>query len=99
MLRIKSFLRTGIGILLGLLLSIISGFLYLQVLQAPSSLFYVFAGLAFFLGPVVAGSVDAIISSSHKFRIFLASSGVVFGSIFVLFFLIYAIFIRLFTTS
>src|SRR5258708_25121681 len=99
MLRIKSLLRIGVGILLGLLVSIISGFIYLQVLHAPSSLFYIFALLAFFLGPVVAGTVDTIISPSHKFRIFLASSGVVLGSIFVLFFLIYAILIRLFTTS
>ncbi len=99
MLKIRSSLRTGTGILLGLLLSIISGFIYLQVLHAPSSLFYVFAVLVFFLGPVVAGSVDTIISPSHRFRIFLASSGVVFGSIFILFFLIYGILIRLFTTS
>ena len=99
MLKIKSLLRTRIGILLGLSLSIVSGFIYLQVLHAPSSLFYVFAVLSFLLGPVVAGSIDTVISPSHKFRIFLASSGVVFGSIFVLFFLIYAILIRLFTTT
>jgi hypothetical protein len=99
MLKIKSFLRARIGILPGLSLSIVFGFIYLQVLHAPSSLFYVFAVLSFLLGPVVAGSIDTVISPSHKFIIFLASSGVVFGSIFVLFFLIYAILIRLFTTS
>jgi hypothetical protein len=99
MLGVRYRLRTGVGILLGLLLSISAGFIYLQVLHAPSSLFYIFAWLAFLLGPVMAGTVDAIISPSHRIRIFLASSGVVVGSIFVLFFLIYAILIRLFTTS
>jgi hypothetical protein len=99
MIKSKSFLRPGIGILLGLLLSIISGFIYLQVLHAPGSLFYIFAVLAFFLGPVVAGIVDTKISPSHPYRRFLASGGVVFGIIFVLFFLIYAILIRFFTTS
>ena len=101
MLKIKSFSRIGVGILLGLLLSVISGFMYLQVLHAPGSLFYIFALSAFFLGPVVAGTVDTVISPSHtqKFRIFLTSSGIVFGITFVLFFLIYAILIRLFTTS
>ncbi len=99
MLERKSLVRTGIGILLGLLLSILLGFIYLQVLDAPGSLFYFFAVFTFFLGPAVAGTSAALISSSHKFRTFLVSSGLVFGCIFFLFFLIYGLLIRSFTTS
>ena len=99
MVQILHLLRKGIGIFLGLLFSIISGLIYLQVLHTPSSLFYIFAVIVFFFGPIVAGIVDTIINPAHPFRTFLVSSGVVFGSTFILFFLIYAILIRLFTTS
>jgi hypothetical protein len=99
MFKSKSILRARFGILLGLSLSIILGFVYLRVLHAPGRLFYVFAVFSFFLGPVAAGIIDAVINPTRKFGTFLSSSGVVFGSVFVLVFLIYVILIRLFTSS
>ncbi len=98
MLKNSPLFRKGIGILIGLLLSILSGFIYLCVFQAPNLLFYYFAILSFFLGPMVAGAIDASIRPSHKFRIFMASSGIVFVCVLFLFFLIFGILIRLFTT-
>ena len=97
--KTRPHLRTGIGILLGSLLSIGSGFIYLRVLHAPSSSFYYFAISAFFLGPIVAGVIDASINPSHKIRRFMGSGGVTFGFVLLSFFLIYAVLIRLFTTS
>jgi hypothetical protein len=69
------------------------------VLHAPGDRFYPFAALAFALGPLVAGAVDALRDPSHRFRAFLASAGRVFGIVFVLFVLIYAVLIRLHTVK
>lgn len=93
----KSFLRTGI--LVGLGLAILVGFVYLQILRAPSSQFYLFAALAFLVGPAVAGSVDALTNPARRVGIFLTSSGVTFGGVFILFILTYAVSIRFFTTG
>lgn len=95
--RAKSFLRTGI--LVGLLFSVLAGFVYLQILGAPSSQFYIFAALAFFVGPMIAGIVDALRSPPHQVGIFLMSSGITFLCVFILFILTYAVLIRFFTTT
>lgn len=93
----KSFLR--IGVLVGLGLSILAGFVYLRVLSAPNSQFYIFAALAFLVGPAVAGSVDALTNPMRRVGIFLTSSGVALGGVFILFLLVYVISIRFFTTG
>jgi hypothetical protein len=85
------------GIVVGLLVSVVSGFTYLYVLHAPGDRFYPFAALAFVLGPVVAGTIDSIRDPSHRSRAFIGSGGRVFGTVFVLFLLIYAVLIRLYT--
>lgn len=95
--RAKSFLRTGI--LVGFLLSILAGIVYLQVLRAPTLQFYVFAALAFLLAPVVAGVIDALRNPSRRVGIFLTSSGITFVGVFLLFILTYAALIRFFTTT
>ncbi len=92
-------LRAGMGIPLGVVMSAICGFIFLKVLGAPSSLFYVFAALTFVLAPLAAGTVDTLIDPSHRPGLFLLSGGVVFATVFVLFFLTYGISIRLLTTS
>lgn len=91
------FLRAGI--LIGLGVSILCGFVYLQTLRAPSSQFYIFAALAFLVAPLIAGSVDAWGRSSHRVRIFLASSEITFVGVFILFIFVYAVLIRFFTTG
>ncbi len=91
------FLRAGIAVGLGV--SILCGFVYLQALRAPSSQFYIFAALAFLGGPAVAGILDALGNPARRVGIFLHSSGITFVGVFILFIFVYVVLIRFFTTD
>jgi hypothetical protein len=79
------------SIILGTLFSVITGMMYIILLHEPGPLFYPFAALAFLGGPLIAGMTGAIQSSGHKYRTFLISGCAVFGTVLVLFFIIYAV--------
>lgn len=80
-----------LGAIVGILLSIVFGFVYLVVLREPGSEFYLFAGLAFLGCPFLGGMLAALKTQEHKLKAFLASSGTVFVTVFMLFFATYVV--------
>lgn len=79
------------GIVLGALFSGVAGTVYILLLHEPGSLFYPFAALVFFGGPLVGGTVGAARSHEQKFRAFFVSAGTVFAAALVLFFVTHAV--------
>jgi hypothetical protein len=79
------------GIIFGTLFSIIAGMVYILLLHEPGPVFYPFAALVFFGGPLIAGTAGAARSREHKYRAFLISGGTVFIAALVLFFITYAV--------
>jgi hypothetical protein len=79
------------SIIFGMLFSVIAGMVYILLLHEPGSLFYPFAALVFFGGPLIAGTAGAARSREHKYRAFFISGGTVFGAALVLFFIAYAV--------
>ena len=90
-LRIMLKTPVATGIIFGTLFSGIAGMVYMFLLHEPGPLFYPFAALVFFGGPLIAGMTGAHQSPANKYRAFLISGGAVFGAALVLFFISYAI--------
>jgi hypothetical protein len=80
------------GIIVGALVSMVFGLVYLVVLHEPGPKFYVFAELAFLGGPFLGGMVAALRTMENKFKAFFASSGTVFALVFSLFIVTYVVF-------
>ncbi len=79
------------GVIFGALFSGIAGMVYILMFHEPGSLFYPFAALVFFGGPLIAGTAGAPRSREHKSRAFFISGGTVFAAAIVLFFITYAV--------
>lgn len=79
------------GIMAGTLFSLFAGMGYLLLLQEPGFLFYPFAALVFFGGPLIAGGTAALRCPGHNYRVVLISAGTVFAAALVLFFIAYAV--------
>jgi hypothetical protein len=79
------------GIIFGTLFSVIAGMVYIFPLHEPGPLFYPFAALVFFGGPLIAGMTGAHGSPGNKYRAFLISCCTVFTAALVLFFITYAV--------
>lgn len=79
------------GIIAGTLFSGIAGMVYLLLLHEPGSLFYPFAALVFFGGPLIAGMIGAHGSPKTRYRAFLISGCAVFVVALVLFLITYAV--------
>lgn len=94
MLNHRLLTPTVFGSLLGLLISSLVGFIYIVLLQEPDSAFYVFACLAFLIGPGLAGLIATLRAQQHKIRSAFAATSIVFGIVVTLFIIIYGISIR-----
>ncbi len=79
------------GIIYGTLFSVIAGMGYIFLLHEPGPLFYPFAAMVFFGGPLIGGTTGAHLSFANKYRAFLFSACAVFVAALVLFFITYAI--------
>jgi hypothetical protein len=75
----------------GALFSTAAGFVYLVLLHEPGWLFYPFAALVFFGGPLIAGLTGAARSPGQSCRAWLPAAGTVFGAMLILFFITYAV--------
>jgi len=64
---------------------------YIMLLHEPGPVFYPFAALVFFGGPLIAGMAGAARCCEHKYRAFLISGGTVFAAALVFFFMNYAV--------
>jgi hypothetical protein len=80
-----------LGIITGVLLSVLSYLVYFPVLHEPGSLFYGFAALVFVGCPLIAGIIAVTQTQKRKPRRFFASGGLVFGATLLLFILTYAV--------
>jgi len=80
-----------LGSIIGALVSVIAGLTYIVVLREPGSAFYLFAALAFLGGPLLAGIVTVLRAQKNRLKAFLVSSGAVFGIMFILFVVTYAV--------
>ncbi len=81
-----------IGMIIGLLLSIVSGLTYVYVFHESSSTFYQFTGLSLLGGPLVGGLIAALIMKEHKFRALLISAFAIFTILLILSILSYLVF-------
>jgi hypothetical protein len=90
-LRIMLKTPVATGIIFGTLFSSIAGWVYIFPLHEPGTLFYPFAALVFFGGPLIAGMIGAHQSPGNKYQAFLISGGAIFVVVLVLFFSTYAI--------
>lgn len=79
------------GVVSGALSSVVAGTVYVLLLHEPGSLFYPFAALVFFGGPLVGGTIGASRSHEQKCRAFLVSAGTVFAAALVLFSVTHAV--------
>lgn len=82
-------LSFGVG--MGVLLSIMSGLVYIAILREPGPLFYPFAGLIFFAAPIMGGIIAAFRTQQDRPGAFLLSAATVFAVVFVLFVFIYVV--------
>jgi energy-coupling factor transporter transmembrane protein EcfT len=80
-----------LGISIGALVSIVSGLVYFVILHEPGSLFYLFAGLAFFGGPLIGGIVAVLKAQVDRLKVFFGSGSVIFGMVVMLFIFTYAV--------
>lgn len=90
-MKTVSFRALALGVGTGVLLSIITGIVYIAVLGEPGSAFYPAAGLACLGGPLVAGAAAAVAIQRRKRTAFILSSSVAFGIASVLAGLIYVV--------
>jgi hypothetical protein len=81
-----------LGIIIGLLLSIVSDLTYVYVFHESSSTFYLFAGLALLGGPLIGGLIAALIIKEHKFTALLISGFAIFVILLILSILSYLVF-------
>ncbi len=81
-----------LGIIIGLLLSIVSGLIYVYVFHESSSTFYLFAALTLLGGPLVGGLIAALITKEHKFTALLISGFAIFAILLILSILSYLVF-------
>ena len=79
------------GISRGILLSLVLGWVYFGVLHEAGSKFYPFAGLACLGAPLLAGILTVSRMPERNIKAFLASSSIVFISVFFLFFVMYVV--------
>lgn len=80
-----------LGISIGALVSIVFGLVYLVILHEPGSVFYLFAVLAFFGGPIIGGIVAALKTQVHPLSAFFRSGSVILGMVCMLFVFTYAV--------
>ena len=81
-----------LGIMIGLLLSIVSDLTYVYVFHESSSTFYLFTGLALLGGPLIGGLIAALIAKEHKFTALLISGFAIFAILLILSILSYLVF-------
>ncbi len=79
------------GIGTGTLVSLAFGLIYLIVLREPGSSFYLFAGLVFLVGPLIAGITTAKKAGEHPGLTFFISSAITFACVLVGFIVVYLI--------
>ena len=79
------------GIIIGVLLSAASYFIYIVLLHEPGSLFYAFAALVFLGCPLIAGIFATPRTPGSSPKRFFAGSGLVFGVTLLLFIGTYAV--------
>jgi hypothetical protein len=79
------------SIFFGILFSVAAGLAYIFLLREPGPLFYPFTALAFLGGPLIAGTTTAVQAPEHTCRASLIAAGTVFGTVLVLFFIVYAV--------
>lgn len=79
------------GISIGAVISILFGLIYMSLLDEPGSAFYLFAALVFLGGPLIGGIVALLKTRRQKFKTFIIAGGTVFGTMFVLFIVLYVV--------
>jgi hypothetical protein len=79
------------GVIMGTLASVGFGLVYFVVLDEPGSAYYLFATLAFLVGPLIGGIIAAWSTYEHKPRAFFASTSAAYGIVFVLFIFVYVV--------
>ena len=79
------------GISIGLLISVIFGFVYLVLLHESGSAFYPFAGLVFLGGPLLGGMMTFRRTQAQRIKAFFASGMAVLVMALLLFFVVYAV--------
>ncbi len=82
---------TKLGISIGVLVSLICGFVYISVLHEPGPAFYWFAAAVFLGGPLIAAITAASHAQERKIKTGIVSSASVFGIILALFVIMYAV--------
>ena len=63
-----------LGIIIGIVASVVFGLVYISVLQEPGPAFYLFAALVFLGGPILGGVVAARRSEKGSRRLLLQAS-------------------------
>jgi hypothetical protein len=81
----SSTVPVSVGVSIGVILVVVFGLVYIDLLHEPGPAFYPFAVLIFAASPMIGGAVTAFRTRQKRFAGFLISAAAVYGAAFMMF--------------